>query len=255
MKDLNWLKWIKHGPNSFCSGCQYGIILRLLAYALEKAGFEPEQVAGAAGIGCAGWIISRYLNIDNIHTTHGRPIAVAIGLKRARPDLKLIVVSGDGDLADIGLNHLEHAAERNENISVFCVNNHCYGMTGGQACITTPQGIITPTTPLGKPRPPTDLVKKMLAADCSLVSRYPALPLGKSPFKTIDAVIKTLRYNGFSFFEFISPCVTHFCRKNGLLDAKALKKYLVDLKLPYGTFENLNDYQRTIKEGGQQCKK
>ncbi len=268
MKDLNWLRWIKNGQTHFCPGCQYGIIRNLLAYSLEKAGFEPEQVAAISGIGCAGWITDRYLNVDTMHTTHGRPVAFATGVKQARPELKVIVVSGDGDLADIGLNHLKHAGYRDEDLSVFLVNNHCYGMTGGQACITTPHGIITPTTPLGKSGQPVDLIKEMLITNCSLASRYPAIPLGKSPYKTIDAIVRSLKHQGLSFFEFVSPCVTHFCRKNGLPDVKAIKKYLATLsiegkdvadsaepklkekknKLPYGTFESLAQYFQLITE-------
>lgn len=273
-KNLNWLKWIKSGqPLHFCPGCQYGTILRLLACALEKTGLEPKQVMAVSGIGCAGWITDRYLKTDTLHTTHGRPISFATGIKLVRPDLKVIVVSGDGDLATIGANHLVHAVRRNINLSVFCVNNFLYGMTGGQAGATTPCGAITATTPQGNSEEPLDLVRLVLSLGCSMASRYPAMPIGKSPYPTIDAIVKTLKHEGFSFFEFISPCVTHFGRKNEMPNPGKLKEYLKDLlirkediasstseptplvkngKLAQGTFENLIDYLRFTEKGGQQ---
>lgn len=268
-KNLNWLKWIKSGqPLHFCPGCQYGTILRLLACALEKTGLEPKQVMAVSGIGCAGWITDCYLKTDTLHTTHGRPISFATGIKLVRPDLKIIVVSGDGDLATIGTNHLVHAVRRNINLSVFCVNNFLYGMTGGQAGATTPHGAITATTPEGNLEQPLDLIKLMLSLGCSMASRYPAMPLGKSPYPTIDAVIKTIRHEGFSFFEFISPCITHFGRKNKLPHPKEIKEYLKNLligrggvvrltpeftpetkrdKLGCGTFKNLSEYLQLIE--------
>jgi len=273
-KNLNWLRWIKNGqPLQFCPSCQYGTILRLLACALEKTGLEPKQVMAVSGIGCAGWITDRYLKTDTLHTTHGRPISFATGIKLVRPDLKVIVVSGDGDLATIGTNHLVHAVRRNINLSVFCANNFLYGMTGAQAGATTPRNAITATTPQGNPEQPLDLIKLVLSLGCSMASRYPAMPIGKSPYPTIDAIVKTLKHEGFSFFEFISPCVTHFGRKNEMPNPGKLKEYLKDLlirkediasstseptplakngKLAQGTFETLIDYLRFTEKGGQQ---
>ncbi|MBI4837536.1 MAG: 2-oxoacid:ferredoxin oxidoreductase subunit beta [Candidatus Portnoybacteria bacterium] len=270
-KNLNWLRWIKSGqPLHFCPGCQYGTTLRLLACALEKIGLEPAQVMAVSGIGCAGWITDRYLKTDTLHTTHGRPISFATGIKLARPELTVIVVSGDGDLATIGTNHLIHAARRNINLSVFCINNFLYGMTGGQAGATTPHNAITATTPQGNPEQPLDLIKLVLSLDCSLASRYPAMPIGKSPYPTIDAIAKTIRHEGFSFFEFISPCATHFGRKNKMPNPKELKEYLKNLlvrkddvirlapeltpkerndKLACGTFESLIEYLRFAEKG------
>lgn len=273
-KNLNWLRWIKNGqPLHFCPGCQYGTILRLLACALEKTGLEPAQVMAVSGIGCAGWITDRYLKTDTLHTTHGRPISYATGIKLIRPELTVIVVSGDGDLATIGTNHLVHAARRNINLSVFCVNNFLYGMTGGQAGATTPYGAITATTPQGNPEQPMDLIKLVLSLGCSMASRYPAMPLGKSPYPAIDAIVKTIRHDGFSFFEFISPCITNFGRKNKMPNPKELKEYLKNLlvrkedvlqitaepapndndnKLVCGTFKSLIEYLNFAKKGGQQ---
>jgi 2-oxoglutarate ferredoxin oxidoreductase subunit beta len=111
-----------------------------------------DECVFVSGIGCAGWIPSPYFYADTLHTTHGRPIAFATGVKLMRPDLNVMVISGDGDLAAIGGNHLIHAARRNIGLVTICVNNAIYGMTGGQVAPTTPVGVKTVTTPWKKPK-------------------------------------------------------------------------------------------------------
>lgn len=269
--DISWRQWIKQKPTGFCPGCLYGIILNCLACALEELKINPSKVIVVSGIGCAGRITDQYLKTDTLYVTHGRPIAYATGIKLANPGLNVLVVSGDGDLATIGGNHLIHSARRNHiNLSVFCVNNFLYGMTGGQAGATTPCGAITSTSPQGNPEKPFDLIRLVMGAGCKCASRYPVI-LGrpyamKNTNDVIEAIKTTIQHLAFSFMEFISPCVTHFCPKNRLKTPKEQLEYLKNLLIPkekamnfspeekkdklvYGTFTDLSEY---LKLAGNQ---
>ncbi|MEM0050725.1 MAG: thiamine pyrophosphate-dependent enzyme, partial [Candidatus Bathyarchaeia archaeon] len=119
-------------PHIWCSGCGNGIILNAFIRALDDLQIDLSKIVVVSGIGCIGRIAG-YLKLDSFHTTHGRPIAVATGIKLANPQLEVVVISGDGDLFAIGGNHFIHAARRNISIKVICANNFNYGMTGGQS--------------------------------------------------------------------------------------------------------------------------
>ena len=135
-------------PSIWCPGCGIGTTVNCFARALDGSGFDLDKVAIVSGIGCTGRVAG-YLKLDSFHTTHGRAIPFATGLKLANPELKVVVYSGDGDLSAIGGNHLFHAARRNADLLVVCVNNFTYGMTGGQVTPTTPYPAIASTTPYG----------------------------------------------------------------------------------------------------------
>ncbi|MCK4596788.1 2-oxoacid:ferredoxin oxidoreductase subunit beta, partial [bacterium] len=167
---------------------------------------------------------SPHINADTLHTTHGRPIAFATGAKVFNPRLKTMVISGDGDLADIGGNHLIHAARRNIDLTVVCVNNMNYGMTGGQVCSTTPKGALTHTTRQGNPYRPFDLCKLVAAAGAVYVARY----LVTQGDALVASIKKGLQTEGFAFIEAISPCPTQFGRQNRLDTAKATFKFFED---------------------------
>jgi len=124
-------------PHIWCPGCGNGIILNAFLRAVDELGLDQDEIVVVSGIGCMGRV-SGYVNMDGFHTTHGRAIPVAIGIKTARPELKVVVISGDGDLFAIGGNHFLHAARRNVDLLVICANNFNYGMTGGQMGPTTP---------------------------------------------------------------------------------------------------------------------
>ncbi|MBE9473122.1 MAG: 2-oxoacid:ferredoxin oxidoreductase subunit beta, partial [Chloroflexi bacterium] len=124
-------------PHIWCPGCGIGTALSCFVSALTRSGLDLDKVAIVSGIGCTGRVAG-YLRLDGFHTTHGRAIPFATGLKLANPELKVVVFSGDGDLVAIGGNHLIHAARRNMDLTVVCVNNFNYGMTGGQMGPTTP---------------------------------------------------------------------------------------------------------------------
>jgi len=164
-----------------------------------------------SGIGCTGRVAG-YLDMDTYHTTHGRAIPFATGLALARPDLNVTVFSGDGDLFAIGGNHLIHAARRNVNLKVICVNNFNYGMTGGQAAPTTPLEAKTSTTPLGNAEPGFNLPHLAHAAGAIYVARWTTF----HPRQLVHSVSQTFDRKGFTFIEVIAPCPTGFGRPNKL---------------------------------------
>ena len=180
--------------------------------AIDELGINIDDMLFVSGIGCAGWIPSPHFNADTLHTLHGRAIAFATGAKLFNPKLRTMVISGDGDLVDIGGNHLIHAARRNIGLTVICANNMNYGQTGGQVCSTTPKGAVTQTTHGGSPYRPLDLCKLAIAAGAVYVARY----LVTQGSVLVNSIKKALEIEGFSFIEVISPCPTQFGRQNRL---------------------------------------
>ncbi|MEO0231859.1 MAG: 2-oxoacid:ferredoxin oxidoreductase subunit beta [candidate division WOR-3 bacterium] len=196
-------------PHIWCSGCGLGIAMSSLLYAIKELEIPREKIAIISGIGCSGRVAG-YVRVDSYHTTHGRPIAFATGLKIARPDLNVIVFSGDGDIAAIGGNHLIHAARRNMDITVICVNNFNYGMTGGQFGPTTPLEAITTTTPYGNFEYPFNLPHLAASSGATFVARWTVL----HAYQLRQSIKKALSRKGFNFIEVISPCPTGFGRPN-----------------------------------------
>ena len=215
-------KWIREDrwPHIWCSGCGIGIAMSSFLYALEELKIEPREVAIVSGIGCTGRVAG-YVKVDSYHTTHGRPIPFAIGLKIAKPEMKVIVFSGDGDIVSIGGNHLIHAARRNFDIIVICVNNFNYGMTGGQFGPTTPYKAKTTTTPYGNFEYPFNLPYLAASAGATFVARWTVL----HTYYLRQSIKKALKRNGFSFIEVISPCPTGFGRPNKIGEAIDEMKY------------------------------
>ncbi len=154
------------------------------------------------------------MNIDSYHTTYGRAIPFATGMKLANPDLMITVFSGDGDLAAIGGNHLIHAARRNIDIKVVCVNNFNYGMTGGQAGPTTPKGARATTAPYGNPELPFNLPYLLAASGANYVSRWTTLHVRQIR----DEILFTFSKPGFTFIEILSPCPIGFGKSNNIED-------------------------------------
>ncbi len=196
-------------PHIWCEGCGLGIILRAYVEALRETGMDLDKIVTVSGIGCAGRA-SGYVNTDAFHTTHGRALPFATGVNLANPELKPVVISGDGDLFAIGGNHLIHAARRNINMLVICSNNFNYGMTGAQYGPTTPKNMRTPTSPFGNMENPFNLVSLVTAAGASMVSRWTVY----HAFQLKNAIKTGLQKKGFSFIEVISPCTTGFGRLN-----------------------------------------
>jgi 2-oxoglutarate ferredoxin oxidoreductase subunit beta len=190
--------------------------------AVHELGYNDlRKFVFCSGIGCSAWIPSPYFEADSIHTTHGRSIPVAIGVKLMRPDLNVVVFGGDGDIAGIGLSHLIHAARRNVDILVVMVNNMIYGMTGGQVAPTTPLGVKTTTTPYGSFDPPLDTVRLVATAGASYAARWTTLH-----FAELKESMKTaVTTEGFTFIEAVSPCPTAFGRRIGLKDAAQMLRW------------------------------
>jgi 2-oxoglutarate/2-oxoacid ferredoxin oxidoreductase subunit beta len=197
-------------PTPFCAGCGHGILMNAILRAIDELNLDFNKMVFVSGIGCGAWIPSPHFAADTLHTLHGRAIAYATGVKLANPALKVVVVSGDGDIAAIGGNHLIHAARRNITMTVICANNNIYGMTGGQVSPTTPQYAKTATTVSGNPEPPFDLCKVVAACGASYVARY--TPYHIRPLT--NSIKKALATDGFSFIDVISPCPTQYGRRN-----------------------------------------
>jgi 2-oxoglutarate ferredoxin oxidoreductase subunit beta len=179
-----------------------------------------DQISVVSGIGCTGRVAG-YLKMDSFHTTHGRPIPFATGLKLANPRLKVVVYSGDGDLFAIGGNHFIHAARRNMDLTIICVNNFTYGMTGGQVTPTTPISAIASTTPYGNIEDPFNLPHLAESAGAVYVARWTTYHVRQ----TTKAMREAIQKKGFSFVEIISPCPTLYGRRNRLGDGLEMMQF------------------------------
>ncbi len=196
-------------PHIWCPGCGMGTILHAFMNSLHKSGLPLDKVAVVSGIGCAGRVAG-YTRLDSFHTTHGRAIPFATGLKLANPELKVVVFSGDGDLIAIGGNHFIHAARRNMDITVICVNNFTYGMTGGQVGPTTPIGARTSTSRSGNIEPAFNVPYLAEASGAVYIARWTALDFRRMEKSLTEALLK----HGFSLMEVISPCPALYGRMN-----------------------------------------
>jgi len=211
-------------PHIWCPGCGIGTVVTSFAEALRKEKYDLDKIAIVSGIGCTGRVAG-YTKLDSFHTTHGRAIPFATGLKLAHPNTKVVVFSGDGDLAGIGGNHLIHAARRNMDLVVICVNNFNYAMTGGQVAATTPKGANASTAPYGNFENAFNLPYITEAAGATYVARWTALHLRR----VTKSIQEALNKRGFSFIEVITPCVTLYARRNRLGDGLNLLKYYYDM--------------------------
>lgn len=189
-------------PTLFCSGCGNGTIQYAMIAAIDKLGIR-EDTAFVSGIGCSSWIPC-YYNMDVMHTTHGRALAFAQGLKLARPEKKVVVFTGDGDCLAIGGNHLLHACKRNIDITVILVNNHIYGMTGGQKSPTTPENAITKTSPFGAYDDPMSGAELAQCLGATYVARWTTA----HPVQLQRSMESAIKHRGFSLIEVISQCPT-----------------------------------------------
>jgi 2-oxoglutarate/2-oxoacid ferredoxin oxidoreductase subunit beta len=210
-------------PHIWCPTCGIGTCVSSFVEAVQETGIPEERFAIVSGIGCTGRVAG-YVKLDSFHSTHGRAIPYATGLHLANPELKVVVFSGDGDLVAIGGNHLIHAARRNVDITVICVNNFIYGMTGGQLAPTTPFGARTTTSPHGSTEYPFNLPQLVSACGAVYVARWTALHVRRMKRAMVEAINK----RGFSFVEVIAPCSTLYARKNRLGTGYDLMKFYHD---------------------------
>jgi 2-oxoglutarate/2-oxoacid ferredoxin oxidoreductase subunit beta len=219
----SYLRQSKKFPNVWCSGCGIGVVMGALIRAVDRIGLAKDDVAVVSGIGCTGRM-PVYLDFNTMHTTHGRALAFATGLKLAQPRLKVIVVMGDGDALAIGGNHFIHAARRNIDLTAIIVNNSIYGMTGGQYSPTTPLDQLATTAPYGNIEPPFHVGELAIAAGASFVARstvYHAVELDRF-------IEQAIRKSGFSVVEAVSYCHTTYGRINKLGTAVDMMRKLKD---------------------------
>ncbi len=205
-KPLNYYRdrYLRHQPSAFCAGCGNGTILNCFVRALDELGVPQDKVLCVSGIGCSAWIPSPNFNGDTLHTTHGRALAFATGVKVFNSDLATVVFTGDGDGAGIGGNHLIHAARRNIDITTILVNNLSYAMTGGQIAPTTLHGERTVTSPYGNPENPFNLTELATAAGATYVARWTTYHV----VQLTQSIKEALQHRGFSFIEVLSQCPT-----------------------------------------------
>jgi len=196
-------------PHIWCAGCGIGLATACFVRGIERAGLDLDKIALVSGIGCSGRVAG-YVKVDSFHTTHGRALPFATGLKLGNPELKVAVFSGDGDIAAIGGNHLIHSARRNIDMTVICINNFNYGMTGGQLGPTTPLEAYSATSPYGNFEYPFNLPYLVAASGATYVARWTVLHLRQLERSVAEALLKP----GFSFIEVISPCPTVYGRMN-----------------------------------------
>jgi len=210
-------------PHIWCSGCGLGLVVNCFLRGLIKSRLELDKVVVVSGIGCTGRAAG-YINLDSFHTTHGRAIPFATGLKLANPELKVVVISGDGDLAAIGGNHLIHAARRNADITVLCINNFIYGMTGGQVGPTTPLTARTTTSVGGNIDEPFNIPYLVAASGAAYVARWTTAQVIRLEKSITEALLK----KGFSLVEIIAPCPTYYGRMNKQRTGLEQMKYYRD---------------------------
>jgi 2-oxoglutarate ferredoxin oxidoreductase subunit beta len=196
-------------PHIWCPGCGIGTSVNAFVQAFIDSDIAPDNMSVVSGIGCTGRVAG-YLKFDSFHTTHGRAIPFATGLKLANPKQQVVVYSGDGDLVSIGGNHLVHAARRNVDIKVICVNNFVYSMTGGQAAATSPKGTVATTAPFGFFETQLNLPHFMEACGATYVARWTTFHVRQLR----KAVQRCFEKPGFTFIEVIAPCPTLYGRRN-----------------------------------------
>lgn len=216
-------------PHIWCPGCGHGIVTQALAKAIGNLDLDKDKVCIVSGIGCSSRAPG-YMDFNTLHTTHGRALAFATGIKLSRPELEVIVVSGDGDCSAIGGNHLIHAARRNINITTIVYNNNIYGMTGGQYSPTTPTHEYGTTAPHGNIDKPFDIAGLTGGAGATYTARSTVYHANQ----LTNHIQTAIAHKGFSLVEAISTCPTYYGRKNKKGSAvnmlSWLKDHYVDVK-------------------------
>lgn len=206
-----YLRRDKKFPHVWCPGCGIGIMLGALVRAIDRCGFEKDEIVLVSGIGCSGRL-PVYVDFNTLHTTHGRALTFATGIKLAKPRLKVIVVMGDGDAVAIGGNHFIHAARRNIDLTAVILNNSVYGMTGGQYSPTTPHGMKSTTTTYANIEHAFQISELAVTSGASFVARGTVYHAAN-----LDALMeKAFRKEGFSVVEVIAHCHTQYGRLNRL---------------------------------------
>ena len=234
---FNYDQYIRGGklPHIWCPGCTYGIVFKSLLRAVDSLKIPKDDVALVSGIGCASRLPG-YVDFNTLHTTHGRALGFATGIKMAKPDKRVIVVSGDGDATAIGGNHFIHAARRNIDLTAIVINNFNYGMTGGQVSATTPGGRFTSTTSWGNPERDFDICALAEVAGANYVAR-------ETPYhgwEMKELIKEALNKRGFSLVEVFSPCPTHFGKNNEMRQTREMLDWFKQRGMPVERYRKLS---------------
>ncbi len=237
-----YLRHSKKFPNIWCAGCGIGIVLGAIIRAVDKLGLDKNDVAMLSGIGCTGRM-PVYVDFNTMHTTHGRALAFATGLKMVRPEMRIIVVMGDGDALAIGGNHFIHSARRNIGIAAIVVNNATYGMTGGQYSPTTPTGVLATTAPYGHTEQSFPIAELAVAAGAAYVARSTVYHVQELERYIADAI----RKDGFSVVEVMSYCHTTLGRINRWGSAADMMRRLRDDSIMLREASALSEEERRGK--------
>ncbi|AXH15440.1 2-oxoglutarate ferredoxin oxidoreductase subunit beta [Malaciobacter mytili] len=229
-------------PTLWCWGCGDGVILKALIRAIEKAGWNMDDVCVVSGIGCSGRF-SSYINCNTVHTTHGRAIAYATGIKLANPTKHVICVTGDGDGLAIGGNHTIHGCRRNIDLTHIVVNNFIYGLTNSQTSPTTPQGMWTVTAKRGNIDPTFDACNLAIGAGASFVARESVT----EPKKLEKVIQKALEHKGYSFIDVFSNCHINLGRKNKMANAMENLEWIESITVAKTKFDKLEEDEKIGK--------
>lgn len=229
-------------PTLWCWGCGDGVILKAVIRAIEKLGWDMDDVCIVSGIGCSGRF-SSYIDCNTVHTTHGRAIAYATGIKLANPDKHVIVVTGDGDGLAIGGNHTIHGCRRNIGLNHILINNFIYGLTNSQTSPTTPQGMWTVTAQYGNIDPTFDAAKLADAAGATFVGRESVL----NPTRLEKLLVEGFKHEGYSFFDIFSNCHINLGRKNKMGEAIQNLNWIDEMIVAKRKFDKLSEEEQVGK--------
>ncbi len=226
-------------PTLWCWGCGDGVILKAFIRAIDKIGVKQDDVCVVSGIGCSGRF-SSYVDFNTVHTTHGRTVAFATGIKLANPDKHVICVAGDGDALAIGGNHTIHGARRNIDITFIIINNFIYGLTNSQTSPTTPQGMWTVSQKSGNIDPTFNVANLGIAAGASFVARETML----DPKKLEKVLVKALQHRGFSLVEVMSNCHINLGRKNQMKNAMENLEWIDSITMAKKKYDALPEEEK-----------
>ena len=241
MEHINYYREEKL-PHIWCPGCGHGTVMGAIVRSIDEVGLDPTKTVVVSGIGCSSRAPG-YLKFDTLHTTHGRAIAFATGIKMANPELNVIVITGDGDGAAIGGNHLIHACRRNIGLTVVMFNNNIYGMTSGQFSPLTPEGKNATTAPYGNIDPEFDICNMVEGAGATYVARSTTYHIQQ----LTKLITKGLNHEGFSFVEAYTQCPTNYGRRNKMSDPVEMMKWQKDHIIPEKVYEQLPKEERKGK--------
>ncbi len=233
-------------PTLWCWGCGDGIIMKAVIRAMAKLGWDKNDVCVVSGIGCSGRF-SSYIDANTVHTTHGRTVAYATGVKLANPDKHVVVVAGDGDGLAIGGNHTIHGCRRNIDLNFILVDNFIYGLTNSQVSPTTPKGAWSVTTQYGNIDPTFDACELAKGAGATFVARESVAEAQKLE----RVLVKAFEHKGFSFVDVHSNCHVNFGRKNKLAQAKQNMDWIEERLMPKAKWDRLSEEEKyELKQKG-----